>query len=267
LSVFFQPLLEQSKADERLLMQSLKTVFELDQEVMAKYALIVAGGSGTRMNNDTPKQFLEIMGKPILMHTISRFQLSSPLIKIVLVLPKDEIDYWKHLVSQHKFDYDGQIVAGGKTRFQSVKKGLAAIEADADDVAPDMQSTVAIHDGVRPLVAIKTIALSHVEASSNGCAIAAVDLKDSIREVQEDGSTKGMNRDKFRLMQTPQTFRVNAIKAAYDIEETPEMTDDATVFEKAGHKVHLIKGSYQNIKITTPEDLAVAEAILNESGQ
>ncbi|WP_299454941.1 2-C-methyl-D-erythritol 4-phosphate cytidylyltransferase [uncultured Microscilla sp.] len=232
---------------------------------MAKYALIVAGGSGTRMNNDTPKQFLEILGKPILMHTISRFYLFSPLIKIVLVLPKDEIDYWKHLVSQHSFDYDYKIVAGGKTRFQSVKKGLAAIEADADDVAPGMQSTVAIHDGVRPLVAVKTIALSHVEASNNGCAIASVDLKDSIREVQPDGGTKAINRDNFRLMQTPQAFRVNAIKAAYEIEETPELTDDASVFEKAGHAVHLINGSYQNIKITTPEDLAIAKAILDES--
>lgn len=232
---------------------------------MAKYALIVAGGSGTRMNNDTPKQFLEILGKPILMHTIAKFYLYSPLIKIVLVLPKREIDFWKHLVSQHKFDYDCQIVSGGKTRFQSVKKGLDAIAADADDVAEDMQSTVAIHDGVRPLVPVKTIALSHMDASNFGSAIAAVPLKDSIREVREDGSSKSIDREQFRLMQTPQTFRVNAIKAAYQVDEATNLTDDASVYEKAGHTIHLIAGAYQNIKITTPEDLAIAEAILDES--
>ena len=232
---------------------------------MTKYAIIVAGGSGTRMNNDTPKQFLEINGKPILMHTIARFYLYSPLTKIIVVLPKKEIDYWQHLVSQHDFDYDYKVVEGGKTRFQSVKNGLATIEPDSADTAPDMQSTVAIHDGVRPLVPVKTIGLSYMEASQKGSGIAAIPLKDSIRSVQEDGQTKALNRDQFRLMQTPQTFRVNSLKAAYEIEETPDLTDDATVFERAGNPIHLVPGAFENIKITTPEDLIITKAILDES--
>ncbi|HAS47346.1 MAG TPA: 2-C-methyl-D-erythritol 4-phosphate cytidylyltransferase [Microscillaceae bacterium] len=232
---------------------------------MTKYAIIVAGGSGTRMNNDTPKQFLEINDKPILMHTIARFYLYSPLTKIIVVLPKREMDYWQHLVSKYNFDYDYQVVAGGKTRFQSVKNGLNAIEADAEGTAPAMQSTVAIHDGVRPLVPVKTIALSYMEASNNGSGIAAIPLKDSIRSIQEDGQTEALNRDQFRLMQTPQTFQLNAIKAAYEIEETPDLTDDATVFERAGNTINLVTGAFENIKITTPEDLIIAKAILDES--
>lgn len=232
---------------------------------MTKYAIIVAGGSGTRMKADTPKQFLGINGKPILMHTIAKFYLFSPLTKIIVVLPKREIDYWQHLVSKHSFDYDYQTVEGGKTRFQSVKRGLDVIEADEEGTAVDMQSTVAIHDGVRPLVPVKTIALSYMEALNNGCAIASVPLKDSIRSLQENGGTQALDREQFRLMQTPQTFRVNAIKAAYEIEETPDLTDDASVFEKAGHAIHLIPGAFENIKITTPEDLIIAKAILDES--
>ncbi|OJJ14309.1 2-C-methyl-D-erythritol 4-phosphate cytidylyltransferase [marine bacterium AO1-C] len=232
---------------------------------MTKYAIIVAGGSGTRMNNDTPKQFLKINDKPILMHTIARFYLYSPLTKIIVVLPKREIDYWQHLVSKYNFDYDYQVVEGGKTRFQSVKKGLDAITPDPEGTASEMQSTVAIHDGVRPLVPVRTIALSYMEASKSGSGIAAIPLKDSIRTVQEDGQTKALNRDQFRLMQTPQTFQLNAIKTAYEIEETPDLTDDATVFERAGNTINLVNGAFENIKITTPEDLIIAKAILDES--
>ena len=234
---------------------------------MTKYAIIVAGGSGTRMNNDTPKQFLEINDKPILMHTIARFYLYSPLTKIIVVLPKREIDYWQHLVGKYDFDYDYQVVTGGKTRFQSVKNGLDTIAPDPEGTAPEMQSTVAIHDGVRPLVPVKTIAFSYMEASKSGSGIAAIPLKDSIRTMSENGQTKALNRDQFRLMQTPQTFQLNAIKAAYEIEETPDLTDDATVFERAGNSIKLVDGAFENIKITTPEDLIIAKAILDESGK
>ncbi len=224
--------------------------------LLMKYALIVAGGSGSRMSSDIPKQFLEIAGLPILMHTIRRFYEYSPTVKIIVVLPADQLIAWENLREKHQFQIPLQSVIGGKTRFQSVKNGLASIE--------DEEGEVAIHDGVRPLVSVEVIKKSFETARERGSAVAAVALKDSIRRVVSDYSTQSVNRSHFRLVQTPQTFQINLIKAAFQQPESENFTDDATVLESAGGVICLIAGDYLNIKITTKDDLSWAEFYIRE---
>jgi 2-C-methyl-D-erythritol 4-phosphate cytidylyltransferase len=219
-----------------------------------EYALIVAGGKGTRVKSKTPKQFLELNGLPVLMHTIHAFYRYSKKITIILVLPEDEIDTWRSLCSQYNFVAPLILQSGGETRFQSVKRGLEKIEGDG---------LVAIHDGVRPLVTETIIAASFGLAAVHQSAIAAVPLKESIRIADQD-TTKAVDRSKFRIIQTPQTFQVSLIKSAYEMKEDLTLTDDASVVEKAGHVVSLFDGSYENIKITTTEDLIIAEALLRK---
>lgn len=216
-----------------------------------KYAVIVAGGSGSRMGSEIPKQFLHLAGKPILLHTIEQF-LTIPGILIILVLPEKDIDYWNALNKEKSLEAI-KIVVGGKSRFQSVKNGLRYVETD---------SLVAIHDGVRPLISTDIINHSFETASVSGSAVTSVALKDSIREVGGNQQNQAVDRAKFRLMQTPQTFRSEIIKKAFEVEEQSFFTDCASVLEYAGFSVNLIDGSYENIKITTPEDLIVAEALL-----
>lgn len=220
-----------------------------------EYALIVAGGKGTRIKSKVPKQFLDLEGLPILMHTINAFYKYSPAIKIVLVLPEDDFPLWEELCLLHNYHKPLILEKGGETRFQSVKNGLAKIETDG---------LVAIHDGVRPLVSSDLIGASFRLAAVHGSAVAAVRLKESIRMTDQD-NTKAMDRSKFRLIQTPQTFRVEVIKKAYELKEGANLTDDASVAEKAGHAISLFEGSYENIKITTAEDLIVAEALLKSN--
>jgi 2-C-methyl-D-erythritol 4-phosphate cytidylyltransferase len=217
-----------------------------------EYALIVAGGKGTRIKSKISKQFLKLQGLPILMHTLNAFFRYSPDIQIILVLPEDEITYWQELCIKYNYTKPVIIKSGGDSRFQSVKNGLDAIEGDG---------LVAIHDGVRPLVSEDIIGASFRLAAVHQSAVAAVRLKESIRMTDQD-NTKAVDRSKFRLIQTPQTFQVGLIKKAYQIKEDPSRTDDASVAEKAGHLISLFEGSYENIKITTPEDLIVAEALL-----
>lgn len=217
-----------------------------------EYALIVAGGKGTRINSKLPKQFLELNGLPILMHTINAFYRYSEQIQIIVVLPADDFSTWKMLCEKYQFNKPLILQQGGETRFQSVKKGLEKIETDG---------LVAIHDGVRPLVNEDIIGASFRLASVHQCAVASVRLKDSIRETNQD-NTKSVDRSKFRLIQTPQTFQVDLIKQAYQIKEDVSLTDDASVAERSGHRISLFEGSYENIKITTPEDIVVAEALL-----
>jgi len=217
-----------------------------------EYALIVAGGKGTRIKSKISKQFLELQGLPILMHTLNAFFRYSAEINIILVLPEDEITYWQELCIKYNYTKPIIIKSGGDSRFQSVKNGLDAIEGDG---------LVAIHDGVRPLVSEDIIGASFRLAAVHQSAVAAVRLKESIRITDQD-NTKAVDRSKFRLIQTPQTFQVGLIKKAYQIKEDPSLTDDASVAEKAGHLISLFEGSYENIKITTPEDLIVAEALL-----
>jgi 2-C-methyl-D-erythritol 4-phosphate cytidylyltransferase len=217
-----------------------------------EYALIVAGGKGTRIKSNTPKQFLELNGKPILLHTIDAFFRYSEKIKMILVLPKDDLQTWNHIAKKYAFTKPIIIQEGGETRFQSVKKGLEKISGDG---------LVAIHDGVRPLVSENIIAASYRLAAVHGSAVAAVRLKDSIRMTDQD-QTKAVDRSRYRLIQTPQTFDVQLIKKAYEIKEDETLTDDASVADRAGHAISLFEGSFENIKITTSEDLLVAEALL-----
>lgn len=218
-----------------------------------EYALIVAGGKGTRFKSKIPKQFLEVCGKPILLHTLEAFYKYSADIRIILVLPYDEFEFWNLIVGKYKFNKPVILQAGGDSRFQSVKNGLQKIQGEG---------LVAIHDGVRPLINEDIIAASFRLAAVHQSAVAAVQLKESIRVIDKDG-TKAVDRSHFRLIQTPQTFDVNLIKQAYQLKEDTSLTDDASVAERAGHNISLFEGSYENIKITTPEDLLVAEALLN----
>lgn len=219
-----------------------------------EYALIVAGGKGTRLQSRTPKQFLLLNDLPVLMHTILAFYRYSQDINVILVLPEDDMDTWRTLCDRYHFTKPVMLQKGGATRFQSVKLGLQRIQGDG---------LVAIHDGVRPLIREEIIAASFRLAALHTSAIAAVPLKESIRNVENEKS-KAMDRSKFRMIQTPQTFKVSPIKKAYDVEEETNLTDDASVLEKAGHSIFLFEGSYENIKITTPEDLIVAEALMKK---
>ena len=219
---------------------------------LQEYAIVVAGGKGTRIKSLVPKQFIELSGLPILMHTITAFREYSSELRIVLVLPQDDEERWKSLCAKHQFNIPLTIVHGGETRFQSVKNGLALV--------PD-NSLVAIHDGVRPLVSSDIIGASFRLAAVHGTAVTAVRLKDSIRITDQD-NTKAVDRSKFRLIQTPQTFKSELIKKAYQTKEEVSMTDDASVAEHAGHLISLFEGSYENIKVTTGDDLVVAEALL-----
>lgn len=218
-----------------------------------EYALIVAGGKGTRIKSSIPKQFLELNGTPILIHTINAFVRYSPQIRIILVLPEADMPIWKELSAKHQFNTPIIIQSGGDTRFQSVKRGLEKIQGEG---------LVAIHDGVRPLISEDIIGASFRLAAVHKTAVAAVRLKESIRMTDQD-STRAVDRSKFRLIQTPQTFDVAMIKKAYEGKEDASLTDDASVAEQAGHVISLFEGSYENIKITTQEDLVVAEALLN----
>ena len=216
-----------------------------------EYALIVAGGRGTRIKSDRPKQFLPLNGLPVLMHTIRAFNSYSASIEIVVVLPEDQIAGWHSLCSEYEFEVPVTIQPGGATRFQSVKRGLEKMS----------EGLVAIHDGVRPLVSQEIIFKSFQMAAEKDSAVAAVPLKESIR-LSEDKTTKAMDRGRFKMIQTPQTFKVSIIRKAYELKEDPSMTDDASVAEKAGYPISLFDGSYDNIKITTEDDLVVAEALL-----
>jgi 2-C-methyl-D-erythritol 4-phosphate cytidylyltransferase len=218
-----------------------------------EYALVVAGGKGTRIKSSTPKQFLPLNGLPILMHTLEAFHRYSENITLILVLPETDIERWNALCRQYNFSRKFILQIGGETRFQSVKRGLEKIEGDG---------LVAIHDGVRPLVSTDLIASSFRLAEIHHSAIAAVPLKESIRIIGEDSASQAVDRSKFRLIQTPQTFRVSMIKKAYEATEDSSLTDDASVAERTGHRISLYEGNYENIKITTAEDLTIAEALL-----
>ncbi|MFN8887048.1 MAG: 2-C-methyl-D-erythritol 4-phosphate cytidylyltransferase [Cyclobacteriaceae bacterium] len=224
----------------------------------SEYVLIVAGGKGTRIKSVLPKQFLELNGKPILLHTLEAFYRYSEKIKVVLVLPEDDFGIWKSICEKYDFTKPVLLQKGGDSRFQSVKNGLSILEGEG---------LVAIHDGVRPLVSSDIIGASFRLAAVHQSAVAAVRLKESIRMTDQD-NTKAMDRSKFRLIQTPQTFDLQLIKKPYEITEAASLTDDASVAERAGHIISLFEGSYENIKITTPEDLIVAKALMDgKNGQ
>lgn len=217
-----------------------------------EYALIVAGGKGTRIKSKLPKQFLELNKKPVLLHAIEAFYHYSQAITVILVLPEDDFPIWKSISDRFQFNKPIIIQKGGDTRFQSVKNGLEMIKGDG---------LVAIHDAVRPLISADIIAASFRLAAVHGAAVAAVRLKESLRMIDQN-NTKAVDRSLYRIIQTPQTFLIRLIKQAYKIQEDSSLTDDASVAERCGHSISLFEGSYENIKITTAEDLIVAEALL-----
>lgn len=222
---------------------------------LPQYAIIVAGGTGSRMQRDKPKQFIELAGKPILMHTIERFYTYHPDIRIVVVLPEDQLQVWKELCKEHGFNIFHLTVAGGSTRFQSVKNGLELVHGEA---------VVAVHDGVRPFVTPEIIAEAFEVAGEKGSAVVAVSPKDSIRELTEEGS-RAVPRTRYKLVQTPQCFRAEILQEAYKQPEQDYFTDDASVVEGIGIGITLVEGSYANIKITTPEDLLLAEVLIKQT--
>jgi 2-C-methyl-D-erythritol 4-phosphate cytidylyltransferase len=223
---------------------------------MDKFAIIVAGGSGTRMGSSVPKQYLEIGGRPILMHTLEAFHRSENGIELILVIPSTDFEFWDKLCLEYGFNIQHQVVAGGNSRFQSVKNGLNAITTNG--------GLVAIHDGVRPFVKEEVIKDSFVMAEKYGSAIAVVPLKDSLRKLADNGNSYFQERQFFRLVQTPQTFRIDKIKKAFEAQELQHFTDDATVYEHQGWQVHLISGNTENIKITTPEDMDYASFLIDK---
>lgn len=223
---------------------------------MKRYVIIVAGGKGLRMGGEIPKQFLPVGGKPVLMRTVEAFYQTGAEIGIVLVLPREQQDYWKELCLQYDFQVPYVLADGGRTRFHSVQNGLQAIpdgEADA---------LIAVHDGVRPFVSEQVIQACFDEAARQGAVVPVLDMVDSVRQLSEDGGSVAVDRSRLKLVQTPQTFRAGLLKSAYNQDFTERFTDDASVVESSGVPVALVPGNRENIKITTPFDLTIAEALL-----
>ncbi|MBY0244888.1 MAG: 2-C-methyl-D-erythritol 4-phosphate cytidylyltransferase [Sphingobacteriaceae bacterium] len=220
---------------------------------MEYYAIIVAGGSGNRMKATLPKQFLLLHGKPILMHSLIAFHKSIFQPHLILVLPKAFHHLWKELCIEHNFALNHTLIEGGEERFFSVQNGLK--------IVPN-QAIVAIHDGVRPLVSDEIIVNGYQTAQLKGNAIPAVTPTDSVRKIDAKDSYI-LNRDELRLIQTPQVFKSEIIKKAYEQKFDTKFTDDASVVENIGETVHLTLGERKNIKITYPEDLLFAELFFN----
>ena len=219
---------------------------------MRKQVIIVAGGKGKRMHAEIPKQFLNVSGKPILFYTLECFYNFSKQIELILVLPEPYIDFWKSLSKKFELNIDHKVTVGGNSRHQSVKNGLKLVSGS---------SLVAIHDGVRPLVTNDTLKRVFEKAEKKGNAIPVLRLNESVRMLNGEES-KPVERDKYRLVQTPQCFHSELIKKAYHQKYSKSFTDDATVVEALGVKINLVKGNPENIKITRPGDLKIAEALL-----
>lgn len=220
------------------------------------YVIIVAGGKGLRMGSDVPKQFLPVGGVPVLMRTISRFAEAVPGMGIILVLPESQHGYWDSLCREHSFAVSHTVVNGGDTRFASSSNGLMAIPADA-------QGLVGIHDGVRPFVSAEVICRCYDAARSHGAAIPVMPVTDTLRLVSPDGGGHNVLRSDYRVVQTPQVFDISLARRAFDRPYSESFTDDASVVEAAGHRVTMVEGNRENIKLTTPFDLKIAESLLN----
>jgi 2-C-methyl-D-erythritol 4-phosphate cytidylyltransferase len=229
-----------------------------------KYAIVVAGGKGLRMGADLPKQFLPIGGKPVLMRTLEVFERAIPGIHIILVLPADQQDFWRELCLRHSFALPHTVATGGETRFYSVKNGLNSILPDFSSVREE--SLVAVHDGVRPFVSADVIRRCFDAAHDHGAAVPVVPVVETLRQLvpQTQGGTESLTVDRslYRLVQTPQTFQLQLLQRAYEQSYRDAFTDDASVVEALGHPITLVEGNRENIKITTPFDLAIAEALL-----
>lgn len=221
---------------------------------MKEYVIIVAGGKGLRMGSDIPKQFLPIGGRPVLMRTIERFREYSPTLQIILVLPKAQQDYWQELCQEYHFNVEYQLADGGETRFHSVQHGLALIPDDAEGV-------VGVHDGVRPLPSIDVIRNCYETAREKKAVIPVIPVVETVRHLQGEVSVT-VPRNDYRLVQTPQCFDIQLLKAANRQPYNDGFTDDASVVEAFGFAITLVEGNRENIKITTPYDLKIAEMLV-----
>lgn len=218
------------------------------------YAVIVAGGKGERMGSNVPKQFLPLNGLPVLMQTIKRFREYDAYMSIILVLPKEQHEYWSELCKKHRYTSAYTVAEGGPTRFHSVKNGLDMIPDDAGGV-------VGIHDGVRPFPSVEVIRTCYETARTAKAVIPAVPVFETLRRIVGDGTTETVPRDDYRLVQTPQTFDIQLLKQAYRQPYREAFTDDASVVESFGQKITIVEGNRENIKITTPFDLRVARIL------
>ncbi len=225
------------------------------------YIIIVAGGKGLRMGSEIPKQFLPIGKKPVLMRTLERFRDYSAALEIILVLPESQQDYWRQLCEQYHFQVNYQLANGGQTRFHSVQNGLALIPDDA-------QGVVGVHDGVRPFPAVEVIRNCYETARSTGAAIPVIPVVETVRHLEdtangtEPAKSQTVPRAEYRLVQTPQTFDIQLLKAANRQPYDEGFTDDASVVERYGHDITLVEGNRENIKITTPYDMKIAEVLV-----
>ncbi len=226
---------------------------------MKKYAIIVAGGSGQRMKSSIPKQFLRIQNKPILYYTLRQFKKALPEIFLILVLPEEQIITWENICQEfNHFDQEipHTIIKGGESRFHSSKNGISSIMENEDCI-------VGIHDGVRPFVSTNSIKMAFEASLTNSNAVLAISPKDSIRLWNsEQKEFVYVDRSEIKIIQTPQVFHLKTLQKAFNQDYSNLFTDDASVVEKFGEKIHLIEGNYENIKITTPEDLLFAESML-----
>jgi 2-C-methyl-D-erythritol 4-phosphate cytidylyltransferase len=218
------------------------------------YVIIVAGGKGLRMGTDIPKQFLPIGGKPVLMRTLEQFREYSADLQIILVLPKAQQDYWQELCQKYGFKVEYQMTDGGETRFHSVQHGLALIPDDAEGV-------VGVHDGVRPFPSIDVIRNCYETARKKKAVIPVIPIVETVRHLQDETSVT-VPRGDYRLVQTPQTFDIQLLKAANRQPYNDGFTDDASVVEAFGFDITLVEGNRENIKITTPYDLKIAEVLI-----
>jgi 2-C-methyl-D-erythritol 4-phosphate cytidylyltransferase len=223
---------------------------------MNRYVLIVAGGKGTRMGSELPKQFIHIGGRPILMHTLELFYRWDASASLIVVLPHEHQAYWHKLCGELHFTLPHRIADGGETRFHSVANGLALV---------DKPGLTGIHDGVRPFVAPEVISACFAEAEQWGAAIPVVPVTDSIREMEDGGKSRPADRSRYRAVQTPQVFRNDWLKEAYRQPYVPAFTDDASVVEATGVEIHTVAGNRENIKITAPLDILIADALLCKS--
>ena len=218
------------------------------------YVIVVAGGKGLRMGSDIPKQFLPISGKPVLMRTLERFHEYSAELQIILVLPEAQQDYWQELCKEYHFEVEYLLANGGQTRFHSVQNGLALVPNGAEGV-------VGVHDGVRPFPSVDVIRNCFETARTAKAVIPVIPVVETVRHLEGDSSVT-VPRSDYRLVQTPQTFDIQLLKAANRQPYNDGFTDDASVVESYGHTITLVEGNRENIKITTPYDIVVAEAII-----
>ena len=231
----------------------------MNKALAQNFVIIVAGGSGKRVGGELPKQFQLAGGIPVLLHSLNTFRQSDPQAKIILVLPEEHFKTWDDIKCSYGINAEISIVAGGKERFYSVKNALDSIEAE--------EGMVAIHDAARPFITRDLVSACFKEAAKTGSAVPVAEVPYSLRKVKKDGTSKAVNRARLRIVQTPQVFKIEELKQAYQKKFSEEFTDDASVYEAAGFRVNILEGENRNIKITTAEDMEYADYIFQRGSK